>query len=197
VSYALSVFRVPRAILDRLYGKGDRALLAEAMAAIRADLDDFDAELGAPDLENNDVDLSHAEALAEIFSGRFTEHVNSSRYGWAFECLCGFIGEPLSNDGFSPCKTGWYEQLDEILKAHGVPLRFADLIYDAPIPIPPADDWPCVGHWGTAALAATQPLAQLIDRIDEADVKQALQTALGWLRAAEAEPGSVIVGFHG
>jgi hypothetical protein len=78
-----------------------------------------------------------------------------------------------------------------------VPLRFADLIYDAPIPIPPADDWPCVGHWGTAALAAAQPLAQLIDRIDEADVKQALQTALGWLRAAEAEPGSVIVGFHG
>ena len=153
--------------------------------------------MDAPDLENNDVDLSHAEALREIFSGPFTEDVNGSRYGWAFECLCRFIGQPLSNDGFSPCSVEWYDRLDEVLKAHDVPLRFARLINDPPIPIPEAGDWPCVGHWGTDAIAAAPRLAQALERIDAGDVKRALGTALEWLRAGAAAPDSIIVGFHG
>ena len=153
--------------------------------------------MDAPDLENNDVDLSHAEALREIFIGQFTEDVNGSRYGWPLECLCRFIGTPLSNEGFSPCKIGWYEELDEVLELHRVRLRFADLIYQPPIPIPRADDWPCVGHWGANEIATIEPLAGIIQNIDDREVKQALETALDWLRDGVKHPGSFIVGFHG
>jgi hypothetical protein len=60
--------------------------------------------------------------------------------------------------------------------------------------------WNCgyaAGHWPGSATAATQPLSQLLGRALDPQVRQALQTALGWLHATAANPGSVIVGFHG
>lgn len=197
MGYGLSVFRVPQQMLARTHGKNDEALLSEALVALEKQLADYDGQMDAPDLENYDVDVSHADALREIFAGKFTADVNGSRYGWAFEALCSFLGERLDNSGFVPCKVAWYEQLDEVLAADHVPLRFADLIYRSPIAIPRADDWPCVGHWGLNELAAVAPLADLISRIDDLEVKQALTTALGWLQGLAQEPGSVIIGFHG
>jgi hypothetical protein len=60
--------------------------------------------------------------------------------------------------------------------------------------------WNCgyaAGHWPAGATAATQPLSQLLGRIEDPQVRLALQTALGWLHTATANPGSVNVGFHG
>ncbi len=197
MGYALSVYRVPQQMLDRAYGKHDEAMLSKALVALKSYLADCDKQMDAPNLEDYDVDISHADALRQIFAGEFTEGVNGSRYGWAFEALCSLVGEGLSNVGFSPCKVAWYEQLDEVLADQRVPLRFADLIHRSPLPIPPADDWPCVGHWGLKDLAAVGPLAELLPHIDDPEVKESLATALGWLRGATENPGSVIVGFHG
>jgi hypothetical protein len=115
-------------------------------------------------------------------------------------CWAGRPGSSRRGRGrtrFPPCGTRRYEQLDEVLRPAAVPLRFGDLIDQPPLPIPPADDWPCVGHWPTSATAATQPLSQLLGRVEDPQVRPALQTALGWLHAAAANPGSAIVGFHG
>ena len=65
MSYALSVYRVPQMMLTRTFGKNDSALLTEALEALREELADYDAQMDAPDLENNDVDLSHADVLVQ------------------------------------------------------------------------------------------------------------------------------------
>ena len=197
MSYALSVYLVPRQKLDRAFGKNDQALLQQVLDGVKDDLAAYDVQMEAPDLDTYDVDLSHADALREIFAGRFTEYVNSSRYGWALECICRFLGTPLSNGGFSPCKIEWYEQLDELLQQHDVPLKFRDLISQLPIPIPRADDWPCIGHWGPTALSAMEPLARAMPIVDDDEAKESLETALGWLREAAKHPDTIIVGFHG
>ncbi len=197
MSYALSVYLVPESTLKRIVGSNDAALLAEALEALAGPLADYDEQMGAPDLDLYDVDLSHADALREIFSGKFTAGVNGSRYGWALECLCRFLGEPLSNEGFSPCKIGWYEELDEELEKHGVALRFEDLIYSTPVKIPSIDDWPCIGHWGAQQVGQADRLAEVAAAVEDPEKAEAMHTAVGWLRAAQKQPGSIIVGFHG
>jgi hypothetical protein len=196
MGYGLSLFRVPEPMLARVCGKNDQALLNDALKALQDALESYDKQMDAPDLENNDIDISHADALREIFAGRFTKGVNGARYGWAFECLCHFIGERLSNVGFVPCRIAWYEELDKTVASNEIPLKFTNLIYRSPVAIPESDDWPCVGHWGANELAALGPLAELIPRIDDAEMKESLSTALGWLQKAAKDPG-LIIGFHG
>ncbi|MDG3008051.1 DUF7691 family protein [Paludisphaera mucosa] len=196
MGYGLSVFLVPCEALALAFGRNDEALRDEALAALEADLADYDRQMDAPS-PDNDVDLSHAAALREIFAGSFTEDVPGARYGWAFEALCRFLGESLENSGFIPCNSAWYNDLDEVLAEHQVPLEFSDLIDRSPIPFPEPDDWPCIGHWGDAHLAAADPLATALGAIDDPEIRTALETALGWLRAARGRPGSLIVGFHG
>jgi hypothetical protein len=196
MGYGLSVFLVPERELARVYGTNDSEFLNEALEALAKGLADYDEQMGAPDLENYDVDLSHADALREIFSGTFTKGANGSRYGWAFETLCGWIGERLDNDGFIPCKMAWYDELDAILAKYQVPLKFQNLIGRSPIEIPLSDDWPCIGHWGAEELKSIGPLSAMIALIDDREARGALSTALGWLQ--EAAPGpDLIIGFHG
>jgi hypothetical protein len=184
-------------LLDRVSGRGDNALLAEVLEAAAGLLADCDEQLRAPDLENYDVDISHAGALRELFAAQLTKGVTNSRYGWAFEALCASLGERLDNTGFIPCHTAWYEELDAFLATHDVALRVVDLVYRPPIPLPEADDWPCVGHWGREDLAALGALGALVPRVSDREMKRALESALGWLRAAASRPDAVIVGFHG
>ena len=66
MSYGLSVFRVSRQLLDRVCGKNDVALLSSALPAVTAKLADYDQQMDAPNLEDNDIDISHADALREI-----------------------------------------------------------------------------------------------------------------------------------
>jgi hypothetical protein len=196
MGYGLSVFRVPREALDRACGKSDRRLLDEAMTALREGLAAYDEQMDAPS-SDYDIDLSHGDALREIFTGEYTEGVPGARYGWALEVLCGFLGELLDNRHFVPCDMAWYTTLDETLAHHRVPLKFADLIYRSPVPIPEPDDWPCVGHWTDEDFAAADRLEAILPQIDDPNIKDALASALGWLEAARECPGSLIVGFHG
>src|ERR1700722_14290864 len=79
MGYGLSVFRVPEPILARVCGKNDQALLNDALKALEDALQNYDKQMDAPDLENNDIDISHADAVREIFSGKFTQGVNGAR----------------------------------------------------------------------------------------------------------------------
>jgi hypothetical protein len=111
--------------------------------------------------------------------------------------LCTFLGEYLDNSGFIPCTTKWYFTLDEVMVEHQIALAFTDLIFKCPVAIPEADDWPCIGHWTAREFAAAEQLAAALPRIEDHEVKSALETALGWLRVGADHPGSLIVGFHG
>jgi hypothetical protein len=197
MSYALTVYLVPKDRLHAVFGKNDAALFEEARTHLADRLANYDQQMDAPDLDTYDVDLSHADALREIFTGQFTPYVNGARYGWAFECLCKFLGEPLSNRGFSPCKFEWYETLDRYLQQHQVSLRFSDLIGDLPLPIPRADDWPCVGHWTADHAAARQQLATLAQSVEDSDAKESFKTESEWLARLADQSNNIIVGFHG
>jgi hypothetical protein len=196
MGYGLSVFLVPQEDLARACGRNDEVLLEEALEALEDVLADYDEQSGAPS-DDYDVDIDHEEALREIFAGRYTEGVSGSRYGWALECLCRFLGERLDNTGFCPCPTQWYFTLDEAMAEHGIPLRFTDLIFRSPVAIPEADDWPCVGHWTARDAASADRLEAALPRIGDAGIRHALETALGWLRGVADHPDCLIVGFQG
>jgi len=196
MGYGLSVYCVTREALTRVYGKNDVALLKEALDAIGSKLARYDRELGAPD-PDDDADISHEDALREIFAGRFTPHVRGSRYGWALEALCGFLGDWLDNGPFVPCSHQWYTDLDEVLEAHGVPLQFTDLTMRPVLPIPEPDDWPCIGFWDAQDFEAIDALEACMPKVEDRQVKAAFEAASGWIRYALARPGSLIVGFHG
>jgi hypothetical protein len=183
-------------MLEQVCGKNDMKLLDDAPESLWAYLADYDEQANAPS-DDYDVDISHAEALREIVAGRFTGGVTGSRYGWAFECFCRALGERLDNTGFIPCRTEWYFTLDDVMAENQVPLKFTDLIFRIPVPIPEADDWPAVGHWADHDYAAADRLATVLPGIGDAEIALALQSALGWLRSGADHPGSLIVGFHG
>lgn len=197
MSYALSVFLVPEALLCQCVGKNDHVMLAQALEACEAQLADFDEQDDAPNFENYDVDISHADALREIFSGRYTEDVEGCRYGWALEALCEFLGERLDNSGFCPCRANWYFDLDEELESRGIALKFRDLIYDSPVDIPTPDDFPNIGHWSRKQIALLPQLEIALQTFDDGEMEEAVETAIGWLKQAADEPGSLIIGFHG
>src|SRR5687767_12053325 len=165
MSYGMTVYLVPRDVLA-LYGSNDHELLEEVLEVRGNQLARYDRELGAPD-PDDEADLSHADALREIFAGKFTPGVRGSRYGSALEALFGSLGESLDNSPFVPCNTAWYTHLDEVLTAHHVPLRFFDLIARLPVPIPEPDDWPCVGYWAEPDFAAADSLAACLPAIEE------------------------------
>ena len=195
MSYGMTLYLVPRDVLD-IYGSNDQELLEEVLEARAPHLARYDRELHAPNPED-EADLSHADALREIFAGQFTPDVRGSRYGWALETLFGSLGEDLDNGPFMPCNMAWYTLLDEVLEAHNVPLRFSDLTYRLPVPIPESDDWPCIGYWDEADFAAADALAACLPKLEDRQIREALETALGWIRAARREPDLLIVGFHG
>lgn len=161
MGYGLSVFLVPLSELERVRAN-DQELLQAALENLQEALSDYDAQMGAPN-PDNDADLSHADALKELFAGKFTPHVPGARYGWAFECLCAFIGTRLDNDGLIPCTWDWYERLDRILEQRGLSLRFSKLISDSPIAFPEPDDWPCVGHWPASVADERGALEQVVN----------------------------------
>ena len=195
MSYALSAYLVTADEILQFPGCPDDELLAEVLEAAGESLANLDEQMCDPDDED---DISHEQAMRELFSGELTAEYYGARYGWAFDMLCNCLGTFLSNRGFSPCDTSWYEQLDEYLATSDVEFRFTQLIYDCPIELPTIDDWPCIGHWTQEQIAAAAPaMKKLAEETADREVAEALGTVNEWFEQALGEPGSMIVGFHG
>jgi hypothetical protein len=109
------------------------------------------------------------------------------------------MGDFLDNNVFMPCSWRWYEALDELLEPAGVPIRFAKLTEASPIPIPPPDEWPMMGHWTHEIVASKEPLDRLLAAgVSNGEDAAALQLAYEkWIVPACDRPDSMIVGFHG
>jgi hypothetical protein len=195
MGYGLSVFLVPGKKLAAIPGSGDQRQLEHVLNKMASSLASYDEQMVDVSDPN---DLTHGQALREIFEGHFSKPRLYSRYGWALEILCDFLGERLDNGPFCPCDDDWYEQLDEVLEEAGVPIRFLYLTGNPPIPLPSQNDWPEVGHWTNLEIRQAAPL--LVGRllqVEDEEVGEALEAMQGWLGQAAKVRGSILVGFHG
>ncbi len=150
--------------------------------------------------EDEPDDITHEQALREIFEGTYTKPNYYSRYGWALETLCGYLGKFLNNGPFCPVSVGWEAVLDAELEKHRIPLRFQELTDRPPIPLPAWNDWPCVGHWSVEEIRTAAPLligvaASAQDQ--DSWGREAFLTVQQWFELALKWQDGMIVGFYG
>src|SRR5437867_3271527 len=161
-------------------------LLEEVLEVLADRLADYDEQA---DVEQNQR-ISHAQALRELFAGRLTRLDCGPIYGWTYELYCSSMGERLHCNPFSPCRYGWFEQLDGFLAGHLVPLRFAKLLDDCPIPLPEARELPCVGHWLFDEIKTARELwAGAIEQATDPRVVEALSVVGRWLEKTTRQSG--------
>jgi hypothetical protein len=195
MGYGLTVFLVPGKALATIPGSRDQRLLRRVLKEMAASLASYDEQM--VDRDDSD-DLTHGQALGELFEGRFSKPQYYFRYGWALEVLCDFLGKRLDNGPFVPCDTDWFEQLDEALEAAGARIRFAELTSNPPIPLPPQYDWPEVGHWTSKRIRqAARVLDRGLPKPEDEEVQEALELVQGWLGHAVNVEGGIVVGFYG
>ena len=195
MSYALSAYLVSQGQILQFPGCDDSRLLRRSLKAAKRRLRELDVELGDEDDED---DITHEQAFRELFSGQMTSPGYGHRYGWAFETLCAYLGEPLSNEAFSPCNGDWYEELDEFLAASNVALKLSNLVENCPISIPMSDDWPMIGHLSQGEIRSTaQQISQLAASTSDSEFGDALTTVSAWFQRASKDNDLIIVGFHG
>ena len=178
----------------RVYGCRRHDLLEEVLEARAERFADYDDQ---GDVQENGG-IGHAQALRELFAGKLTRPDCGPIYGWAYELYCSYVGEWLPWNPFSPCRYRWFAELDQLLAERGVPLRFAQLVNDCPIPLPEPRELPCIGHWPFAVIEAVRrPLGAAVHEAASPAAAEALGAVAGWLEKAAGERGSVIVGFYG
>jgi hypothetical protein len=178
----------------RIYGCHRRDVLEEVLGALAERFMDYDEQ---GDVQENGR-IGHAEALRELFAGELTRPDCGPIYGWAYELYCSHLGEWLPWNPFSPCRYRWFAELDEFLAGRGVPLRFAGLVGDCPIPLPEPRELPCIGHWPFGVIkAARQPLGAAANEAASPAVAESLGVVAAWLEKAASARGSVIMGFYG
>jgi hypothetical protein len=187
------VYLVAGEDVTSVVGCHDDDLLADVLEVMADDLADLDSyfNTGSPEYGPG---LTFAQAMRQLFAGQFSRPDQPFVYAYAFEEVCRYFGEWLSNDHFHRCQYSWFEQLDERLATSRVPLRFADLLGRMPAALPDTFGEPCLGHWrADEAEAALPVLDALLPRLSGKEAA-ALGTVRGWLAQAGAWPGSIIVG---
>lgn len=195
MGYALSTFLCPADRILQLPGKSDDTSLQHVLANSAERLSQLDDQLVDEDDEH---DISHEQALREIFSGSITAHNYGARYGWAFETICDCLGTFLPNQSYSPCDFEWLEQIDAYLETTEISLRFEGLVNNCPIEIPRSDDWPMIGHWTHAQILSASPqVLECAKTATAPEISDALFQVHEWLELGSKHPHSMIIGFFG
>jgi hypothetical protein len=196
MSQGLMVYLAPRGEVLAALGSGDQELLADILGQMAEDIEYLDRDFETDDPEVWDGPTA-AGALAELIDGRPSmDEDDAGLYTSAFELVCRYYGEWASNDYFSPCRVGWFERLDGVLAAGDVPLSLISLWSIGPAVPRPLSPLLEFGHWSAEEMrAAAGPLAKLLPTVVDAEERAALETVMGWLKASEAAPESMLVGF--
>ena len=196
MSQGLMAYLVPREDVLSAPGGRDRGLVAAILDEFPEDIEqlDSDFETGDPDCWDGPT---AAGAVAELIGGRPSMDEDAAGlYTAAFELVCRYYGEWASNDYFSPCRVEWFNRLDGLLAAGGVPLWLGNLWCIGPPVRPPWDRLLEFGHWPADAMrAAVDPLDRLLPSVADPEERAALGTVAGWLRAAGMAPDSILIGF--
>ncbi len=184
---------VPFAELKRAAGSGDQTLLraiSRECAGLLAEADDNREE---------DETLTCADALADLINGADLDEVEDSAYlyGLALEAMCAYFGE-FVGDVYGR----WNEELDAWFVAHGIPLRFTDLVCgSAVIDLPKFFGFPEIGSWSpdvvsaAAASLRTINLLGVLQMEKDDELAEVVGEVIKWVDQASQRPGWGIVGF--
>ncbi len=114
----------------------------------------------------------------------------------AFERLCEYLGRSLPNSSVSPVKLEFLEKVDAELEQLSFCLSLSRLIYGGgPLGLPPADDFPTVGHADArrVELAEEQRQSGILKSSDQ-EVESVLIELGDWIQVAAARK-DMLVGF--
>ena len=118
-------------------------------------------------------------------------------YAYTFGHICSEIGL-WAHDRMHPCDPKDLRQVDELLAAHGVGLRFLGGLVDAPpVPLPAGQR---LGHWAEAAVVAAAPAFRAMRAAGphgEPWIEELLHAMGEWIASVESRPRSMLVAVCG
>jgi hypothetical protein len=190
MSSSLNVYALPMERLRQLIGSRDQTTID----AIVEGKEDFFS--GVDDI-HEEVELTCADAVAELLNGEWSEDAPGYLYGYALEAICSHIGETLPNICPISRASDWIEEVDALLEDKGIPVRLTGLVDGgSPVPIPEPDDYPFIGTWTAAELALAKSAFESADLTDiDPEMALTLQQVRDWVQAAERNPGASLIGF--
>jgi hypothetical protein len=190
MSSGINVYAVPIERLKQLVGSRDLGTIdaiVEGHEEFLSSIDDIDEE----------AELTCADAVAQLLNGELSEDAPGYLYGYAVEAICSHVGETLPNICPIAGASDWIEEVDALLERKGIPVRLNALLYGgSPVPIPEPDDYPFIGKWTAAELAAAKSAFESADLTDvDPEMAETLQQMRDWVEAAAKKPGASLVGF--
>jgi hypothetical protein len=123
-------------------------------------------------------------------------------YGYCFKHICERYGEPLDNSAWYPIGFDFVEEVQAELGRQGVTddaLSVADLVWGGPpVPLPPIDDFPGIGHLPRTRIPATLATLKGVDLSLAADpeVRAGLAGLGRWLSDCAASDRDLICFYH-
>jgi hypothetical protein len=190
MSVGLNVYAVSLERLKQIVGSRDQAMID----AIVEGHEDF---LSSIDDICKDAELTCVDVVAELINGELSENTLCYLYGYAFEAICSHVAEELPNICPISGASDWIEEVDALLEGKDIPIRLNELVFGgSPVPIPEPDDYPSIGKWTAAELAAARVAFEATDLTDvEPDMAETLQQIRDWVAVASKKPGAAVVGF--
>ncbi|WP_436791467.1 DUF7691 family protein [Yinghuangia sp. YIM S10712] len=196
MGFSLTLYVVDPATTQNAIGSEDvrmrRAIGGRFKREMASDDDYFASSIadGAP---------TRYEALTAVVDGGPFQKHHAFQYGYAYRMICAFHGRTIYTSNFAPFRSGWLERVDEGLKSLGITaVQTTEFGHGLPSPLP-YTDLPGHGVWSAAdcATALEQYEAVTEDQFAGLDreVRDAVDEAATWLRAARAAEGRGIVGF--
>lgn len=187
MGYGVMAYRVDIDRLRTLCGSGDNQARRAICGRFRTDI----ARL------NDDLDCSNDRGAPSVFTA--IEHLvmggdktlPGHLYGYGFKYMVEFSGRFLNNGPFYPCPSSYLEStVDPALRATGAAISMSDLIFrGAPVDFPSPDDFPAIGYWTAAEVAAAAgPL--------QSGTTEEVRTVAAWAASAAAEDKGVVGFYH-
>lgn len=187
MSSSITVYAVSLDRLRQLIGSRDQSFVDEVHRSMKRFLSRVD-EI------DDEAELKCGEAVAELIHDRLSDGPGYL-YGYALKAICATAGTELPNIPQITDATGWIDEIDKLLTRLDVPLRMKSLVFrGSPVPIPEPDDYPCLGFWTEAEIAAALPALRALNPDDAGEESDTLIQIREWI-AKTASTHHAIVGF--
>ena len=185
MGYGVMAYAVPLELVSGCVGARDPGLLATLLADFGAApaIDELLADARSPASE----DLPTArELLRHLVMDEPARSGLGFAYGYCFKYLCDRYGEFLDNSAWYPIGFDFVEEVQAELGRQGISddvLSVADLVWGgAPVPLPPIDDFPGIGHLTRARVPTARAILAGVDltRVADPGVRSGLSGLAGW-----------------
>lgn len=186
MGYGVMAYAVDIDTVRAVCGGGDDRRRRAICGRFRGEIMRFDDEF---ELSNERGEENLFTAIGQLVMGG-EKPLEGYLYGYGFKYIVEFFGRFLDNGPFYPCPSSYLsEQVDPAIKATGAAVSMSGLVFGgAPVAFPAPDDFPGIGYWSAASVAASvEPL--------RAGTTEEVRTIAGWTAQAAAL-GQGIVGFY-